>query len=119
MWQDLGGHNLLSLMYQDSKRWSFLFQSYVQLTQLRSHLNVHPFKKPIKIMERSIHSSKYCFMETMLKMNLIQPSENEVFSAWYNFLVSSNNISVDLIIYLQTSPEIVYERILKRELSAS
>ena len=29
-WQDVKGHNLLQLMYDDPSRWSLTFQSYVQ-----------------------------------------------------------------------------------------
>ena len=36
-WCDVKGHNLLHKLYEDPKRWSFQFQSYVQLT--RSGLN--------------------------------------------------------------------------------
>jgi deoxyadenosine/deoxycytidine kinase len=30
-----GTHNLLQLLYEDPKRWSFAFQHYVQLTMLQ------------------------------------------------------------------------------------
>ena len=32
-WCDVKGHNLLHKLYEDPKRWSFQFQSYVQLTR--------------------------------------------------------------------------------------
>ena len=32
-WTDLKGHNLLHKLYEDPQRWSFQFQSYVQLTR--------------------------------------------------------------------------------------
>ena len=32
-WCDLNGHNLLAKLYEDPSRWSFQFQSYVQLTR--------------------------------------------------------------------------------------
>ena len=34
-WCDLDGHNLLGKLYEDPNRWSFQFQSYVQLTRLQ------------------------------------------------------------------------------------
>lgn len=44
-------------MYKDTEKWSFPFQSYVQLTML----NMHTMKTehPIKLMERSIYSCRY------------------------------------------------------------
>ena len=32
-WCDLNGHNLLAKLYENPSRWSFQFQSYVQLTR--------------------------------------------------------------------------------------
>ena len=37
-WRNVGGHNLLQLMYENPSRWSHLFQSYVQLTMLKNHV---------------------------------------------------------------------------------
>ena len=41
------------------------FQSYVQLTMLDNPL--HQSAKPVKLMERSIFSARYCFVENMHK----------------------------------------------------
>lgn len=56
LWRDCDGHNLLGLMYEDIKKWSFTFQSYVQLTMLQQHTKPTPC--PIKVMERSIYSAR-------------------------------------------------------------
>ena len=58
-----GTHNTLELMYQDARRWSLTFQSYVQLTMLQKHKQKCP--KPIKLMERSVHSGRHCFIENL------------------------------------------------------
>lgn len=44
-------------MYEDPKKWSFSFQSYVQFTMLQQHM--YQANKAIKIMERSIYSARY------------------------------------------------------------
>jgi energy-coupling factor transporter ATP-binding protein EcfA2 len=36
-WRNLNGHNLFELMYRDPTRWSFTFQTYVQLTMMKMH----------------------------------------------------------------------------------
>lgn len=36
-WRNLNGHNLFELMYRDPSRWSFAFQTYVQLTMMQMH----------------------------------------------------------------------------------
>ena len=46
------GHNLLQKLYEDPKRWAFLFQTYIQLTMLQEHNK--PCSAPVKIMERSL-----------------------------------------------------------------
>ena len=37
-WRNLCGHNILQLMYENPSRWSHLFQSYVQLTMTKHHV---------------------------------------------------------------------------------
>jgi deoxyadenosine/deoxycytidine kinase len=59
MWRNCQGHNLLKLMYDDPKRHSFTFQSYVQLTMVKLHNQ--PTDKPIRMMERSLFRQNSSF----------------------------------------------------------
>ena len=43
-------------MYADPARYSYMFQSYVQLTMMDIH--TARFEQPIRMMERSIHSGR-------------------------------------------------------------
>lgn len=74
-------------MYSDPEKWAFPFQSYVQLTMLQNHLellnipttndvnnenseNVNKNRANaetffINIMERSLFSARYCFVENL------------------------------------------------------
>ncbi|XP_018576748.1 deoxynucleoside kinase-like [Anoplophora glabripennis] len=115
MWRNCDGYNLLDLMYKDPKKWSFTFQSYVQLTMLRQHTRKIP--QPIKLMERSIYSARYCFVEKMARDSLMAAPAVAVIDEWFKFITNEEQIDVDLIVYLRTSPEVVYERILKRNRS--
>ncbi len=92
LWRDLNGHNLLEHMYSDPARYSFAFHSYVQLTMLENHLKLNQPGRPglpasdsdaenvepgsggqpadkfsINVMERSLYSAKYCFLENIYK----------------------------------------------------
>jgi deoxyadenosine/deoxycytidine kinase len=83
LWRNLEGNNLLELMYTDPHRWAFAFHSYVQLTMLEKHLELNQMesirdlenmnsnenlsKCNISIMERSLYSAKYCFVENIFK----------------------------------------------------
>jgi len=113
-WQNLQGHNLLQKLYEDPKRWAFLFQTYIQLTMLQEHNK--PCNAPVKIMERSLLSARYCFIENLFETGTMCESEYLVLSEWFNYLVSSPQLDfhVDRIIYLRTDPEVAYERIRKR-----
>ncbi len=64
-WRNLNGHNLLQLMYSQPGRWSMAFQSFVQLTMMKLHLQRS--KRPIKMMERSLHSGRFCFIENLYR----------------------------------------------------
>eukprot|EP00088_Acartia_fossae_P068143 TRINITY_DN8583_c0_g1_i1.p1 TRINITY_DN8583_c0_g1~~TRINITY_DN8583_c0_g1_i1.p1 ORF type:complete len:238 (+),score=40.26 TRINITY_DN8583_c0_g1_i1:41-754(+) len=107
-WRNLNGHNLLQLMYEDPARWSMAFQTYVQLTMLKQHLACDA---PVKIMERSIHSARYCFINNLKNSGKMQSSELEVLDSWFQFLSTQFDLGVDFIVYLKTHPEIAYERL--------
>jgi len=114
-WRDVNGHNLLQLMYEDPSRWALPFQSYVQLTMLENHLLAT--SKPVKLIERSIYSARYCFVENMYRTGKLQGSEFAVLDEWFKFATNKENsldLKVDLIIYLKTTPEKALERINKR-----
>ncbi|XP_067631539.1 deoxynucleoside kinase isoform X2 [Eurosta solidaginis] len=111
-WRNFKGHNMLELMYVDPERWAMPFQSYVMLTMLESHTQLTD--KPIKIMERSLYSAKYCFVENLRKSGFIQDCMYEILKEWYNYVEEIAHIRADLIVYLRTTPEVVYERIRKR-----
>ena len=88
------------------------FQSYVQLTMLDNHL--HQSEKKVKLMERSIFSARYCFVENMYRTGKIIGCEYEVLDEWFKFVTgpdSALSLNVDLIIYLRTTPEKALERI--------
>ncbi|XP_032891766.1 thymidine kinase 2, mitochondrial isoform X3 [Amblyraja radiata] len=108
-WRNLWNHNLLSLMYEDPSRWAITLQTYVQLTMLQQHSR--PQTIPVRMMERSIHSAKYVFVENHYKSSIMPPVDYAVLSEWFEWIVANHNIPVDLIVYLQTSPETCYRRL--------
>ncbi|KAH9520529.1 deoxycytidine metabolic process [Dermatophagoides farinae] len=111
LWRDVGGVNIFQLLADDPKRWSFTFQSYVQLTMLKIH-ELMPENGNVKVMERSLYSARYCFVENLMQKKLISPCEYHVLNQWFNNCLPAAQI--DLIIYLRTDPDIVFERIKKR-----
>jgi len=111
-WCDVKGHNLLQKLYEDPKRWSFQFQSYVQLTRLQ--LLNKKTTSSVKIIERSIQNNRFCFLENAKKDGSLSGAELEVLFSWYNWLDTNLGLPLDLIVYLRTSPEVAYERLRQR-----
>ncbi|KAB0790013.1 hypothetical protein PPYR_14905 [Photinus pyralis] len=112
MWRNCAGHNLLANHYENPVKWSFTFQSYIQLTMLQRHTFVT--SKPIKLLERSIFSARYCFIEQLFRRGTLEAPSVSVLNEWFKYVITKFDVSVDLIVYLRTSPEVVYERVLTR-----
>lgn len=94
-WQNCNGFNLLGLLYEDPKKWSFSFQSYVQLTMLQQHLQ--ETIKPVKLMERSLYSARYCFVEKLTQDGLMAEPSKSVINEWFKWILNNADVSVDLI----------------------
>ena len=108
----MNGHNLLHKLYEDPGRWSFQFQSYIQLTRLR--LLKSPTDKPVKLLERSIQNNRFCFLELAKRQGSLTNPELSVLYSWYDFLDKNMGLDLDLIVYLRADPEVSYERMRNR-----
>uniref|UniRef100_A0A9J8AHY8 Thymidine kinase 2 n=1 Tax=Cyprinus carpio carpio TaxID=630221 RepID=A0A9J8AHY8_CYPCA len=94
-WRNVQGCNPLGLMYQDPSRWGLTHQTYVQLTMLDRH--VLPTASPIRMMERSIYSAKYIFVENLYKSGKMPEVDFAVLSEWFEWIIKNIAIPVDLI----------------------
>ncbi|XP_054156259.1 deoxynucleoside kinase-like [Oppia nitens] len=115
-WRDIRGMNLFQLLHKDLNRWSFTFQSYVQLSMLAIH-QTRPSRPEvtIKLMERSLYSARYCFVENLYRRQCMRREEYAINDKWFEYMVKNcERVGIDLIIYLRTDPEVAYERIRKR-----
>jgi len=111
-WTNLRGHNILAMLYSDPHRWGFTFQANAQMTLAKLH--AQPAKAAIKVMERSIYSARYCFVENLYRNNILQNVEYEILKDWFELLTSNDSCHLDLIIYLRAKPETCLERIKTR-----
>lgn len=111
-WQNVGEGNTLELFYEDPSRWSYLFQSYVLFTMLKIHKREPT--RPVTLMERSVYSAGYCFVENLYKSRNMSSVEYGVYRKWFDWMVTEEKPHVDLIVYLRTSPEECFERIKRR-----
>ena len=111
-WRNIQGHNALALLYSDPARWSMSLQTYIQLTMVQNHLASR--MKLLKFIERSIYSARYCFVENLHQGNNMADIDLSILDEWFNWLIKTHDCSVDLIVYLQTRPQTVYERLKRR-----
>ncbi|XP_071957893.1 thymidine kinase 2, mitochondrial-like isoform X2 [Antedon mediterranea] len=111
-WRNYNGHNLLGMMYKDPERWSFTFQSYVQLTMAESHQTKQT--KPVLMRERSIFGAKYCFVENLYECKKMSKAEYDVLTGWFDWIIENQKPKIDRIIYLRTTPENCQLRIKER-----
>ncbi|XP_034494665.1 thymidine kinase 2, mitochondrial isoform X3 [Ailuropoda melanoleuca] len=108
-WRNVRGHNPLGLMYRDACRWGLTLQTYVQLTMLEHH--TRPQTSPVRLMERSIHSARYIFVENLYRSGKMPEVDYVILSEWFDWIVRNIDVSVDLIVYLRTTPETCYQRL--------
>lgn len=125
-WRNVEGENLFHYLYKDPSRYSLAFQTYVQLTMIKLH------KKRPRLMERSIYSARYCFVENLYHLSYLSKLEYIILDKWFKHLVLDNSdscsdkeseynsltnprgVKIDLIVYLRCSPTKVMDRIKHR-----
>ncbi|KAK2142971.1 hypothetical protein LSH36_891g02027 [Paralvinella palmiformis] len=82
------------LLYEDPSRWCFLFNNYVML----SRLEIHSYRQttPVKLMERSLHSTRHIFIENSYRSGSLTDLEYSVLEAWFENLLAQPCTHVDL-----------------------
>jgi len=105
-WKNPRGINLLDLLYKNKENNFITFQMKAFITQLSAHLKRG---SKVKIIERSLHSARYCFIENARKEGISNVSCS-LLEDWFDMLVENIPLKVDLIVYLRTSPHIAMAR---------
>lgn len=110
-------------MYSDPSRNGFVFEHYSQYTrfdQMRSIFYEHidedecGGRKTIHLLERSIFSNRFCFVENFYQSGKIHKAEYAILDEWFKYLMTRPECQINKFIYLRTSPQTVYDRIQKR-----
>ena len=107
-WKDCKGVNLLKLMFDNPKQYSFHLQSFIQSTMFEIQINKSKF--PIKLTERSLLSERYVFIQYLISNKIISDLEFNILNNWFEQL-NSLTPKVNEIIYLQTKPEDVFHQL--------
>nr|XP_035137463.1 thymidine kinase 2, mitochondrial isoform X6 [Callithrix jacchus] len=74
----------------------------------------NPLMSSVRLMERSIHSARYIFVENLYRSGKMPEVDYIVLSEWFDWILRNMDVSVDLIVYLRTNPETCYQRLKRR-----
>jgi deoxyadenosine/deoxycytidine kinase len=112
-WQDFGQNrvNLLKLMYDDPKQYSFQFQNVAFSTKCKQLAG----QEGVKIVERSLLAQSKVFIPILLREGNITELESEILVSLIDIaLEKTPGMSPDMILYLRTNPKIALQRIKNR-----
>jgi deoxyadenosine/deoxycytidine kinase len=116
LWQsikDKEGKDILSHFYEDQSKWAFSFQmmAYIsRLAILKQAIKDHP--DSIIITERSVHSDRHIFAKMLYDDKLINEIDYQIYNQWFDHFIE--DVPITGTIYLQCTPEISNQRVLKR-----
>lgn len=112
-WQNVDGVNVFERYYSNTKKYAYAFQTYAMLSLLER--NAKTSLKPIQVFERSLDSIQNVFIKLLKKTENIDSTECAVLKKHLKFMEKYfDNEKPDLIIYVRTSPDVVYNRIKSR-----
>jgi len=103
-WQNVSGTgiNILDLMFRNGTRWSGAFQLTSHLSRLQVALDIDE-TRPVRIMERSIFSERFCFLENQFATGQISQVEYSLMDRWFklNSKAFEKFVKPDIIVYLR------------------
>jgi deoxyadenosine/deoxycytidine kinase len=111
--QDENGMTILQKFYADQKSYSFSFQmmAYIsRLALLKDTIQHNP--NAIIITERSLVTDKMVFAKMLYDSRDIQHVDYQIYSKWFECF--AKDYPINKVIYVNSSPEICYERIHER-----
>ncbi len=104
------GENCLELFYKDQKNNSFWFQILAYITRLRNLLQViEKNNDKIVICERSIYTDHHVFAKMLYEAGNINEIEWKTYLYWFDTFKEKTEL--DLILYVNTTPQLCNERI--------
>ena len=119
-WQKIGtGGNLLELFYKDTPRWAYTFQSYAFISRIQTQMQEATTRgsHAMTLFERSVYCDRFCFAKNCFEAGLMSKLEWDIYQEWFAWLVDSYVTKPDGFIYLRTTPEKSFQRLLKRSRS--
>jgi deoxyadenosine/deoxycytidine kinase len=112
---DSSGKSIFDVFYEDKKRYSYVFQTYVLMSRA-SHLKETIQNNPGKIIicERSLLTDFEVFAKTLYESGDVSELEWNVYVKWHKIVRDLFDVPIVGQIYIRTSPENCLERIQTR-----
>ena len=128
--KDDEGKSLLSVYYDDPKRWSYSFQSCALLSRFENiergvaslhencsaatDLKSESTLRHVVVTERCLDTDYYVFAKMLHDRGLMDKLEFDIYQRLYLHLQTSMKVSLSAIVYVDTSPEQCLENVKKR-----
>jgi len=80
------------MLYADPHRWGFTFQVNAQMSIAKLH--AQPSRSLVKVMERSIYSARYCFVENLYRKYKLKISLKLIFLFFFFFVKFFKNFNI-------------------------
>ena len=115
-WQnikDSNGITMIQKFYSDQEKYSFSFQMMAYISRLsiiRNAIKLNP--KAIFITERSLLTDKFVFAKMLFDQSKIEDVNYQIYLSWFDEF--ADDYPIETIIYVNTNPDICYDRIQKR-----
>ena len=110
---DEQGECILSHFYKDNKQYSFQFQMMAYISRLNLLRDIiKNNSNAVIITERCLFTDKYVFAKMLFDSGNMTKIEYAIYNKWFKSFL--DNITIDGIIYIKTTPNTCIERISKR-----
>jgi deoxyadenosine/deoxycytidine kinase len=112
-------HNmsLFENFYENPNKYAFLLQMNILSSRHKTMNDIvarNCKTYDVNIFERSVLTDKNIFVPALHDMSHFTKMELEVFTNMFDCMASSSTSNIDAIIYLKCSPEVSYDRVIKR-----
>lgn len=115
LWQNVDGHDLLGEFFLDQKRWAYTLQTYVLMTRVDQMVQADTtLCNKVCFVERSVYSGRYIFAEVAQEIGTMNGLEWSLYQKVWDRDVAQIQRPPAGFIYLKTSAENCYKRIMKR-----
>jgi deoxyadenosine/deoxycytidine kinase len=110
--RDSSGKTILERYYHDPEAYAFTFQMMAYITRLNRIKEALAGGYDVIIMERSLQTDRLVFAQMLKDEGKISDIEFAVYTKWFDSF--QTEIPPCHIVYLHTTPEIAFERVLRR-----